>query len=101
MTALNAYDPPTAHATIPHRGRLAAGGYVAYASRRVPYNRSPSHPGFGATPTEAIQASCYWANQIHAVRVVPATRAPRWVLDSLERRRALDAGDPVVAGGAS
>ncbi len=83
---MNPYDPPTLTATLPAPKRLSRYGYVAYLARGAPSNAANTRPGFGATPTEAIQASCYWANQMPWVRVVPANRAPRWARRSKEAR---------------
>jgi len=79
---MNVYDAPTWSADLPMPRRLAARGYVAYLSANGPSNAATTRPGFGRTPTDAIRASTYWANQLPWVRVVPFDRAPRWAREA-------------------
>jgi hypothetical protein len=80
VSAPSVYDAPTWSATLPEPRRLAKNGYVAYADydHGCPSNAAATRPGYGRTPTEAIQSSTYWANQLPWVLVVRFDRAPRW-----------------------
>lgn len=85
------YDPPTMYAELPTPRRLAANGYIAYLAKGGPSNAYGTRAGWGKTPTEAIRASLYWANQMPWVRVVCADKAPLWAQEAI--RESANTGD--------
>ena len=65
---------------LPGAGRTRANWYICYAPG-CPSNASGGSAGGGATERDALLAATYWANQAPWIRVVPASRAPRWAID--------------------
>ena len=60
-------------------GRTRANWYICYAPD-CPSNASHYGAGGGATERDALLNATYWPNQAHCIRVVPASRAPRWAI---------------------
>lgn len=84
MARKTTQQKPTLNAKWPAPARLAQEGYVAFLRAGAPSNAWRSNAGFGRTPTEAIRASCYWANQLPWVTVVRAVRAPKWAREEAQ-----------------
>lgn len=71
--------------------KLAKDGYYTYLKNPEQHtNKASSHVGWGRTRKESQDAAQYWANQVHWTVTVPASKAPRWVVEAwsnLERHR--------------
>ena len=82
---MNLHDAPTWTAELSTPSRLARRGYVAYLRDPDQHtNAAGNGPGWGVTPTDALQASTYWANQLPWVSVVRYERAPAWARRAVE-----------------
>lgn len=88
MRAATIHDPATYSMALglEGEGRSRAQTYVCYAVQGCPSNAAYYGPGQGSTEKEALLNACYWANQAPYVRVVPISKAPKWVLCQLQEK---------------
>ena len=63
--------------------------YITHLTNPHQTNAYASHVGVGRTSEEAVEDSCYHANQLPWVRTVSWSRAPRWAQAEAAERLAI------------